>query len=225
MTQAVDTNVALGKSITASGYTQVYAPGNANDNNRATYWEGTANAYPNTLTVNLGSNHTISSIVVQLNPDSAWATRTQTFSVLGHNASTTTFSTLVASAAYTFNPSTGNQVTIPVSATVSEVRLNFTANSGATGGQVAEFQILGSPAGGTTYALTVNNGSGSGSYASGAVVNIAANAPPSGQVFNGWTGGVASSFGNASSASTTYTMTAAATAITATYTAVTGGTK
>ncbi|KFE70297.1 APHP domain protein [Hyalangium minutum] len=225
VTQAVDTNVALGKSITTSGYTQVYAATNANDNNRATYWEGTANAYPNTLTVNLGSNHTISSVVVQLNPDSAWSTRTQTFSVLGHNASTTTFSTLVASATYTFNPSTGNQVTIPVSGTVSEVRLQFTANSGAPGGQVAEFQILGSPAGGTTYALTVNNGSGSGSYASGAVVNISANAPSSGQVFNGWTGGVASSFGNASSASTTYTMTAAATTITATYTASTGGSK
>lgn len=226
VTQGVDSNVALGKSISTSGYTQVYVPANANDGSRTTYWEGAPNAYPNTLTVNLGSNYVISSVVVQLNPDSIWGTRTQNIAVLGHNASTSTFSTLVAAATYTFNPATGNQVTIPVSATVSEVRLQFASNSGAPGGQVAEFQVFGSPAGGTqTYALTVNNGSGSGTYAAGTVVNIAANTPPAGQVFNGWTGGVASSYGNANSASTTYTMTAAATSITATYATSTGGTR
>ncbi|WP_233261257.1 CARDB domain-containing protein [Vitiosangium sp. GDMCC 1.1324] len=226
VTSGLDTNVALGKSITTSGYTQVYAATNANDGNRTTYWEGTANAYPNTLTVNLGSNYTISSVVVQLNPDSVWGARTQNITVLGHNASTSTFSTLVAAANYNFDPATGNQVTIPLSTTASEVRLQFASNTGAPGGQVAEFQIFGSPAGGTTtYALTVNNGTGSGTYASGTVVNIAANTPPSGQVFNGWTGGVASSFGNINSASTTYTMTAAAATITATYTTATGGNK
>jgi hypothetical protein len=50
----------------------------------------------------------------------------------------------VASATYTFNPSTnGNSVTIPVTANVSDVRLSMTANSGATGAQVAELQIIG----------------------------------------------------------------------------------
>ncbi len=220
------TNVALGKAISTSGYTQTYVPTNANDNNRATYWEGTANAYPNTLTVNLGGNHDITSVVVQLNPDSIWGTRTQTLAVLGHNASTSTFSTLVAATTYTFNPATGNQVTIPLTATVSEVRLQFTSNSGAPGGQVAEFQIFGVPSGGTaTYALTVNNGSGSGSYAAGTVVNITANAAPAGQVFSSWSGGIASSFGNIYSASTTYTMGSAAATLTATYAPSTGGSK
>ena len=34
-------------------------------------------------------------------------------------------------------------VTIPVTATAADVRLSFTANSGAPGGQVAELQVLG----------------------------------------------------------------------------------
>ncbi|MBM7115806.1 CARDB domain-containing protein [Archangium primigenium] len=221
-----DQNVALGKPITTSGYMQTYVATNANDGNRGTYWEGAPNAYPNLLTVNLGANHTISAIVLQLNPDSLWGTRTQGLTVLGHNTSTSAFSTLVAAATYTFNPATGNQVTIPVSATVSEVRLQFASNSGSSGAQIAEFQVLGSPSGGTaTYALTVNNGSGGGTYAADTTVNITANTPPAGQVFSSWSGGIAANFGNVSSASTTYKTTAAATTLTANYTASTGGTK
>ncbi|MEV5502939.1 CARDB domain-containing protein, partial [Nonomuraea fuscirosea] len=47
---------------------------------------------------------------------------------------------------YTFDPATGNTVTIPLTATAADVRLQFTANTGAPGGQVAEFQISGTPA-------------------------------------------------------------------------------
>ncbi len=68
----------------------------------------------------------------------------------------------------------------------------------------------------TTYALTVNSGTGSGSYAQGAVVNISANAAPAGQVFDAWTGNVAT-VANVNSASTTLTMPAAAASVTATY--------
>jgi len=44
------------------------------------------------------------------------------------------------------------------------------------------------PAPPPTFVLTVNNGSGSGSYLAGANVSISANAPPAGQVFDQWTG-------------------------------------
>ena len=71
------------------------------------------------------------------------ATRTQTFSVLGREQSSSSFTTMVGSATYTFNPATGNTVTIPVSATAADVRLSFTANTGAPSGQVAEFQVIG----------------------------------------------------------------------------------
>ncbi|MEV1000741.1 CARDB domain-containing protein, partial [Nonomuraea sp. NPDC050202] len=44
------------------------------------------------------------------------------------------------------DPATGNTVTIPVTGRAADVRLQFTANSGAPSGQVAEFQIFGTPA-------------------------------------------------------------------------------
>jgi hypothetical protein len=138
------TNLAVGKPIEASSTVYTFVATNANDNDTATYWEGSA--YPANLTVKLGANATTSSIVVKLNPDSAWGARTQTFSILGREQSSTTFTTLVGSATYSFNPASGNIVTIPVSATAADFRLSFTANTGAPSGQVAEFQVIGTPA-------------------------------------------------------------------------------
>jgi hypothetical protein len=68
----------------------------------------------------------------------------------------------------------------------------------------------------TTYSLTVVNGSGSGNYAAGAVVNIAANTPQ-GKTFQYWTG---STVANPTGATTTLTMPAANTTVTANYSAV-----
>jgi hypothetical protein len=56
------------------------------------------------------------------------------------------FSTIVGSANYTFNPATGNTATISFAstATVRYLRLNFTANTGWPAGQVSEFQVYAS---------------------------------------------------------------------------------
>lgn len=140
------TNLALNKPITASSNEYIYVPANANDGSLTTYWEGAANAYPNTLTLSLGANANISSIVLKLNPDSAWGPRTQTLQVLGHDQNSTSFTNLVSSAQYSFSPASGNTVTVPVTATASDIQLKFTANSGSTGGQVAELQVIGTPA-------------------------------------------------------------------------------
>ncbi len=70
----------------------------------------------------------------------------------------------------------------------------------------------------STYAVTVNNGTGDGSYATGATVTITADAAPSGQEFDKWTvvsGGV--TLASATSAETTFTMPANAVEVTATY--------
>jgi regulation of enolase protein 1 (concanavalin A-like superfamily) len=80
-----------------------------------------------------------------------------------------------------------------------------------------------SPLNPTTYVLTVNNGSGSGSYAAGTTVTIAANSPPAGQAFAGWTGNTAA-VANVSAATTTVTMPSSAVTVTATY-ASSGGDK
>lgn len=66
------------------------------------------------------------------------------------------------------------------------------------------------------YLLTVNNGSGDGGYIEGLVVDIAADAPPTGQVFDAWTGHTAT-IPNIYDPTTTVTMPAAAVTMTATY--------
>jgi len=65
------------------------------------------------------------------------------------------------------------------------------------------------------YTLTVDSGSGSGSYNSGTVVKITANAAPSGKIFDRWIGSTA--IANVSLAITTLNMPEAVTEITATY--------
>ena len=136
------TDLALNKPVTASSYTQVYTPSNAVDGNTSTYWEANNGAWPATITVNLQSVQTLGSITVDLPPSSAWSTRTQTLSVLG-STNGTSFSTLVASATYTWNPSTGNTVTIPLPAGTSDqyVQLSYTANNVQNGAQAAEILI------------------------------------------------------------------------------------
>jgi hypothetical protein len=138
------TDLALNAAVTASSYTQTYVPANAVDGNTSTYWEATNGAWPSTITVNLGSSQTLGSITVDLPPSSAWNTRTQTLSVLG-STNGTSFSTIVASATYTWNPSTGNTVTIPLPSGTSDqyVELSYTANNVQNGAQASEIEIFG----------------------------------------------------------------------------------
>lgn len=70
---------------------------------------------------------------------------------------------------------------------------------------------------GTSYAVTVNNGTGGGDYAEGATVTITADAAPSGKVFDKWTTSDGVTFANANSATTTFTMPAKAVTVTANY--------
>ncbi|HET9173126.1 MAG TPA: discoidin domain-containing protein [Actinospica sp.] len=148
------TNLALNQPITASSSTQTYVASNANDGDSSTYWESTDGAgYPQTLTVDLGTTQSIGSITLDLPPSSAWATRTETLSVLG-STNGTSYPTIVGSTGYTFNPSSGNTVTIslPTGTSARYVRLSLTANTGWSAAQLSEFQIF--PGGSST-----NNGS------------------------------------------------------------------
>jgi F5/8 type C domain len=99
-------------------------------------------AYPQTITVDLGSVHSIGSITLDLPPSSAWSTRTETLSVLG-STNDSAFTQIVASAGYTFNPATGNTATIslPSGTSTQYVQLSFTANTDWSAAQLSEFQI------------------------------------------------------------------------------------
>jgi hypothetical protein len=137
----VSTNLALNQPTSSSGVTQTYVPANAVDGNASTYWESTNNAFPQWLQVDLGAAKSFSRIVLDLPPSTAWGTRTQTLSILG-STDGSSFATIVASAGYTFDPSTGNTVTITFPSTSARyVRLNVTANTGWPAGQVSEFQV------------------------------------------------------------------------------------
>ncbi|MFG3028534.1 CARDB domain-containing protein [Streptomyces sp. NPDC048253] len=138
------TNLARNKPVEATSTAQTYVAANATDDSVSTYWE--AAGHPSDLTVALGADADVTGVVVKLNPDPVWAARTQTIQVLGRQQSSSGFTSLAAAKSYSFSPASGNTVTVPVSGRWSDVRLHFTANSGAPGGQVAEFQVVGTAA-------------------------------------------------------------------------------
>ena len=70
---------------------------------------------------------------------------------------------------------------------------------------------------GSTYAVTVNSGTGSGNYAAGETVSITANAAPAGKTFDRWTTSDGVTFANATAPATSFTMPAKAVTVTATY--------
>jgi hypothetical protein len=138
------TNLARNKPAEATSSVHSYVAANATDDSTSTYWE--AAGHPADLTVKLGADADISAVVVKLNPDPVWAARTQSIQVLGRATGQSDFTSLRARADHAFSPGQGNTVTIPVTGRVSDVRLRFFSNTGAPGGQVAEFQVVGTAA-------------------------------------------------------------------------------
>ncbi|MFE7568710.1 discoidin domain-containing protein [Streptomyces sp. NPDC057539] len=138
-------DLALRRPASASSQTQNYAPGNAVDGDSNSYWESANNAgFPQWIQVDLGSVSPVKRVVLSLPPNPAWTTRTQTLSVLGSTvAGGGAMSPLSASAAYVFNPASGNSVTIPVAGGSSArfVRIEFTGNSGWPAGQLAGLSV------------------------------------------------------------------------------------
>ncbi|MFE3824684.1 discoidin domain-containing protein [Streptomyces sp. NPDC059092] len=144
---AASVNLALGKTLTASSFTEVYGPGNANDGNRATYWESRNNAFPQWIQTDLGSSARINQVVLRL-PD-GWGARDQTLKLQG-STNNTAFTDLTASKAYTFNAAGSQSVTIPLDVTTTRyLRVLITANSAQPGGQLSELEIYGPETGDT----------------------------------------------------------------------------
>jgi hypothetical protein len=138
------TNLAQGRPTTETSHADVYGSGNAVDGNASTYWESANNAFPQSVTVDLGSSVSVGRVVMKLPPATSWATRNQTVAVLG-STNGTDFTTVSAAASYAFNPATGNLVTVTVPATSRRyLRLTFTANTGWPAGQLSEFEAYAS---------------------------------------------------------------------------------
>jgi hypothetical protein len=137
-------NMAHGKTVTATSHTQNYVEGNAVDGDANSYWESANNAFPQRITVDLCAKTNVGRVVLKLPPATAWATRTQTLSVLG-STDGSTFSTLAGSRGVTFNPSSGNTATVSFTAASTRyVRVEITGNTGWPAGQLSEFEVYAS---------------------------------------------------------------------------------
>lgn len=135
-------NVAKSRPATATGSVDVYTPAKAVDGDAATYWESTNNAFPQSITVDLGRTEAVRRLVLKLPPPAAWGPRTQTLSVQG-SADGTTYSTLAESKDYRFDPASGNKVTITLPASTPDIRhlrLRVTANTGWPAAQFSEVE-------------------------------------------------------------------------------------
>ncbi|MEE1665011.1 discoidin domain-containing protein [Streptomyces sp. WAC07094] len=134
-------NLAKGRPATATGSQDVYTPGKAVDGDANSYWESTNNAFPQSLTVDLGSAESVRRLVLKLPPSSAWGARTQTVAVLG-STDGSSYSTVAGPQGYRFDPATGNTatVTLPVGTDLRYLRLTVTANTGWPAGQFSEVE-------------------------------------------------------------------------------------
>ncbi len=135
------TNLARGKAISSSSQQGGFPPSNANDGDANSYWESANNAFPQTLTVDLGAAASINKVTLRLPPSSAWGARTQTMTISG-STDGGSYTTLVGSRGYPFDPASGNTASVSFATTSQRfVRLTFTGNTGWPAGQVSEFEV------------------------------------------------------------------------------------
>jgi hypothetical protein len=137
------TNLGLGRPILANNHIYAFTAPKAVDGDVLTYWEGAASSYPNEITVDLGEEKAIAALRLKLNPNRIWQARKQTISVL-LSADGNEYAAALAPADYVFDPRVNtNTVTIPLQGKAEFIRLVFSANDGATGGQIAEWEVFG----------------------------------------------------------------------------------
>ncbi|MEU3978988.1 discoidin domain-containing protein [Streptomyces sp. NPDC026672] len=134
-------NLAKGRPATATGSQDVYTPGRAVDGDANTYWESANNAFPQSLTVDLGSAQAVRRVVLKLPPSAAWGARTQTVTVQG-STDGSSYSTVAGPQGYRFDPASGNTATVslPGGTNLRHLRLTVTGNTGWPAGQFSEVE-------------------------------------------------------------------------------------
>nr|WP_296066648.1 discoidin domain-containing protein [uncultured Actinoplanes sp.] len=132
------TDLARGKPATESSHTQVYGAGNVTDGNQATYWESANNAFPQWVQADLGSAVTVARVILKLPPN--WEARTQTLTLSG-SSDGSSFRTVVPATTRTFDPASGNTVTVTFASTqLRFLRVTVTANTGWPAAQVSSLE-------------------------------------------------------------------------------------
>ena len=135
-------NLALKKKITENNHTQDYVGKNAIDGEVKTYWEGAADSYPNSLFIDMESPVAVKCVRVKVNPNNMWEKRKQTISIHG-SLDDKDYLEISAAAEYVFDPVSGNAAIIKFDASnLRYLKLDFTSNTAATGGQAAEVEVF-----------------------------------------------------------------------------------
>lgn len=140
-------NLARGKPISATSTNDVYRAQNANDGNAATYWESANNAFPQSVTVDLGAAAALNRVVLRL--PAGWEARTETLTVAG-STDNATWSTLAGPSGVRFDPAAGNAATLTVGGTARWVRVTIGGNTGWPAAQLSEVEVYGGTAPPTT---------------------------------------------------------------------------
>ncbi|MBV1856143.1 glycosyl hydrolase family 28-related protein [Catellatospora tritici] len=130
-----DGNLALGRTITSSSQACWWCgPDRLADGDQGSYFESQNGAFPQTVTVDLGHQVSVSRIVLKLPAN--WGGRWQTIAVDADGTQ------LVGPVEYLFAPETGNVVEIAFPATVAQrITLTFTSNNGWPAAQISEFEV------------------------------------------------------------------------------------
>ncbi|MFI8824983.1 discoidin domain-containing protein [Streptomyces sp. NPDC053431] len=132
-------DIALGDPASASSAHSGYAAANITDGDQSSYWESAGTGLPQWVQADLGGSERVDEVVLKL--PAGWESRTQTLAIQG-SADGTSFTTLKGSAAYTFNPGSGNTVTVAFPATRTRyVRVAVSANTGWQAAQLSELEV------------------------------------------------------------------------------------
>lgn len=133
-------NLALGKAVVYSSNIYDFIGSKAVDGDTNSYWEGGANKYPNTFSVNLVTPTEVDTLVLKLNPRRIWSKRTQTIEVQVSDDGSA-YRTLIPATDYVFDPANENIVAIPINAATKYIQLVITKNTEAAAGQIAELEV------------------------------------------------------------------------------------
>jgi hypothetical protein len=138
----VVSDLARGKPATASSTTQSYVAGLAVDGNSGSYWESANNAFPQWIQVDLGASTSVARVILGLPP--GWERRTQTLTVTG-STNGSSFTTLSGTGGRTFDPGSGNRVTLSFPAAATRyLRVGVTANTAWPAAQLSTLEAYAS---------------------------------------------------------------------------------
>lgn len=138
-----EVNIALSKRVTVSSVTaEAFAGSLTVDGDPFTYWESTANRFPQQLTVDLAEEAGIHKVKLKLPPQDAWESRKQEIELLT-SSDGEQFTVRSARASLVYDPATGNEVELVLEEPVTAryVRVSIYDNSAWPAAQVSEIEI------------------------------------------------------------------------------------